>query len=316
MIFRSKDSRLLLSQILLLIGFVFLILTGCGSTTGSSTSNSGPNGSREISNVIQPDLQVDTFAPGQLELHSSGIVKVELVSLLGASISGIPVEESTVVTSNAIPQGTPTATLEDAFGSNYKPYVTATLSPNAGPFQINSIGPAEQSLEQSIVEWKWSLIPQVAGNQILDVDLEATWRSSKGSKGPFRIGDQQLGVEVVEPAPTPIPTPTATPIPTPTPTPIPLPTPTSLPTSIQSQGSGDTLQVVSNIAQVGGVIWVLLFGGRAVAEINVFDALRKRIHLRRPSKLTTTNILLALIFLALVSLFLRPTLLPILHGSP
>lgn len=67
----------------------------------------------------------------------------------------------------------------------------------------------------------------------------------------------------------------------------------------------DWLQIIANIAQILGVIWVLLFGGRAAIQV-IGDFLRRR-PIRQPRPSTVTNVLLALILLALISLRLIPT---------
>lgn len=67
----------------------------------------------------------------------------------------------------------------------------------------------------------------------------------------------------------------------------------------------DWLQIIANIAQILGVIWVLLFGGRAAIQV-IGDFLRRR-PIRQPRPSTVTNVLLALILLALISLRFIPT---------
>lgn len=67
----------------------------------------------------------------------------------------------------------------------------------------------------------------------------------------------------------------------------------------------DWLQTIANIAQILGVIWILLFGGKAAIQV-IGDILRRR-PIRQPRASTVTNVLLALILLALISLRLIPT---------
>ena len=67
----------------------------------------------------------------------------------------------------------------------------------------------------------------------------------------------------------------------------------------------DWLQIVTNIVQIIGVCWVLLFGGRAAIQV-IGDFMRRR-PIRQPRASTVTNVLLALILLALISLRLIPT---------
>ena len=55
----------------------------------------------------------------------------------------------------------------------------------------------------------------------------------------------------------------------------------------------DWLQIIANTAQILGVIWVLLFGGKAAIQV-IGDILRRR-PIRQPRASTVTNVLLALI---------------------
>lgn len=64
------------------------------------------------------------------------------------------------------------------------------------------------------------------------------------------------------------------------------------------------LQIISNIVQVLGVIWIFAFGGKAV--LDVLRDISNHQPIRRVSAATITNVLLALIFLALVSLRFFP----------
>jgi hypothetical protein len=74
----------------------------------------------------------------------------------------------------------------------------------------------------------------------------------------------------------------------------------------------DIIQVVANLAQIGGVLWMFFYGGKAV-NVVVKGIMRK--HPRLPSAGTITNILLASIFLVLVTSLLHPTILPLPWSS-
>jgi hypothetical protein len=70
----------------------------------------------------------------------------------------------------------------------------------------------------------------------------------------------------------------------------------------------DWLQNVANIAQIVGVIWVLLFGGKAVAD--VIRDFRIGIPIK-VNPLVTLNILVAAIFVVLLGILVRPIFLPL-----
>jgi hypothetical protein len=65
----------------------------------------------------------------------------------------------------------------------------------------------------------------------------------------------------------------------------------------------DWLQIIADIAQVFGVVWVLFFGGKAVIDV-IQDTLKHQPIKVSPA--TVTNVLLALILLALLSLRFSP----------
>lgn len=101
----------------------------------------------------------------------------------------------------AISAGTVDVPLKNAFGPGYEPFAFATLSPDAGPFRIIPIDAAigGESLRQTKVIWKWSVLPLEAGTQVLDVDIEVLWRPVGGKTQAvheYRIGDKQFGVQV------------------------------------------------------------------------------------------------------------------------
>jgi hypothetical protein len=70
----------------------------------------------------------------------------------------------------------------------------------------------------------------------------------------------------------------------------------------------DWLQIVANIAQIIGVIWVLLFGGKAI--IDVIRGFNTRISVR-VNPLVTLNILVAAILVVLLGMLVRPIFLPL-----
>src|SRR6266568_3118368 len=77
----------------------------------------------------------------------------------------------------------------------------------------------------------------------------------------------------------------------------------------------DWLQIVANIAQIVGVIWALVFGGKVVADvIRGFRGFRRSISIK-VNPLVTLNILAAAILVVLLGMFVRPILLPLPNPS-
>src|SRR5450432_987770 len=70
----------------------------------------------------------------------------------------------------------------------------------------------------------------------------------------------------------------------------------------------DWLQIVANIAQIVGVIWVLLFGGKVITD--VIRGFRRKISMK-VNPLVTLNIFVAAILVVLLGMLVRPILLPL-----
>jgi len=204
MVNQKRQSIRGVARILIFAGFILIAVVGCGGSP--SYPDSGP-----LSQVKQPHLRLQTTYPSQMLIQTSAVVRVRLVSDQDINISTIPVEKATVVSSNSEPQGTPTASLSQAFGPDYTLSLTTSLTSDA--FKITSIplNVQPQSPDQPSVEWKWSIFSQNTNDQVLDVTVFSTWQSKKDKSnviGPFIVAEQQLLVNVTLPAPTPTPTPT------------------------------------------------------------------------------------------------------------
>jgi hypothetical protein len=165
-----------------------------------------------IVNLNLSQIAINIDAPHSMQINRSYIVKVSLTAKRQKYISTLMLEKAQVTTVDATPVGTPGSTLERAFGPDYEPVADATLSPSTGPFQITQIQPADQSLKQPQVLWKWAVIPLEPGNQIVDIDIKAKWSSNKGLVQEGRIGDKQISIDVMPPSSTPTPSPTSEPL--------------------------------------------------------------------------------------------------------
>jgi hypothetical protein len=305
----SREVRYMALQAFFFVGLVLLILSGCGGSSPTGSPSSLLPGCSGAANIVacstQSNLQIDVGNAPQMKVHDSQVIKVELREIHYAAINeippdaSIPAEKSTVTIANTNPVGTPGTNLRDAFGSGYEVFATATLSPNPA-FTFMPLGDtaSEQPLTQNSVLWRWSVIANEPGTEILDVNIEAMWGSPTSGQlppqKPVSIGNAQVSIQVTETLPTPTPTPN--------PTPTPMPTPTVTPTALPSHNSFDTLQFASNIAQVASLIYLVIFGGRAV-----YDVVESH-KLRLPSAPILTNILLAAILVLISLFFLLPAL--------
>lgn len=188
------------------VSSLFIVRTG-NNVQPQPTPTHNPTvvtaGRTPVINLPLSSIDIVVDAPPSVQLNQSYIFTVSLAPKGQPLFSHLQIEKATATASDTIAMGTPGTTLGNAFGPGYEPSATATLSPNDGPLKINPIGPTVQSLNQQEVTWKWTVVPAEVGTDILDVDIEATWKSQKlGFQGPYRLGDKQFIVEVKAAPPT------------------------------------------------------------------------------------------------------------------
>jgi hypothetical protein len=202
-----------------------------------------------VQEVLPSFLSIAVDAPSSMLINHSYVVKASLGPEWQSSLA-LMREPATVTASGINVSGTPDAAIKDAFGPGYTPIANATLSPDAGPFQIVPIAaepPSGATLDQQSVVWKWSVIPRTAGASYLDVTVTIIWKSllGKADKGPYMVGDQQPNVQVLDPTPVP---PKPTPVPPVTVDPVHINIPSIanalLPYILGIAGSGSVLAVV------------------------------------------------------------------------
>ncbi len=195
-----RTRTLLAASCMLLFGsLMLLILYGCGG------ASSGTSGSVQITNSTLSTLKVETLIPLQMESKNSYLVTVSLLPATGqVDVSQVLGEKATVITTRPTPIGTPDVALQQAFGSGYEPYATATLSATTFDVQPNSL--PQQSLKQKVVQWTWNLTPQNAGSQqVIGVDIVLEWLPT-GNQNPglpppeYTIANPQFLVDVSNPS--------------------------------------------------------------------------------------------------------------------
>jgi hypothetical protein len=64
--------------------------------------------------------------------------------------------------------------LNDVFGPGYKVFASAHLITTS--FDVQLIGPTEQSTHQGIIYWNWNIFPKSSGTQIINADIELVWK--------------------------------------------------------------------------------------------------------------------------------------------
>lgn len=192
-----RTKLIFLASLLLFFTCFCLLLISCGGATSPGTS---PPSLARL-DITQTTIKTQ-FPPKMLKNHSYEVKVFLLSTANGENISNILIEKATVVASNPTPVGTPHTALLNAFGPGYTPYATANLY--GGTFTIQAISPAEQSLQQSIIEWDWNITPQDTGQQVLNVDVVLQWKSTLSSTSTlppptYSIGNPSMLVTVNDP---------------------------------------------------------------------------------------------------------------------
>lgn len=192
-------------RLFFLLALLLFALSACGSTT-TPGSNAGTS---LLSDSSIQTLRIATTYPQNMQVNDSYQLRVSLVPLNGQSLKAIiATEQATQVATEPTPVGTPGATVLNAFGKGYEPYARAALA--ASSFQVVSTQQDEQSLAQPAVEWDWDVTPSSAGTQVIFVDIWIQWLPIHASSTPlppptYRLGENQLAIEVAATPPPPQP---------------------------------------------------------------------------------------------------------------
>lgn len=183
-----------------------LALAGCGSAAATLPSVS------QVASTSFGSLVVTTRIPENMRVGESYIVRVTLAPHGGYStLSDIPDERSSAITSSATPVGTPSVALRNAFGSGYEPYAHAQLA--GGSFTLQMVSQDVQSLRQPTVTWEWNITPLFSGAQLIDAAITVEWvPTSAGSHSlplnpSYTIATVDTPVTVLTAAPMGTPTP-------------------------------------------------------------------------------------------------------------
>jgi hypothetical protein len=201
---RSKQEipRLkIASYIFFIISLVAVI------STSACDIGTGPQLPAQLVNLKISSMKLVTQIPSPMNVKQSYVVRVSLVSALGATtIATLVQEKPTLVVGDTSPIGTPDATLLNAFGLGYEPSATATLDASAFTVIPANDTAKPQSLRQPEVHWDWNVTPLYTGTQIITVRVWIQWIRIQSGGAPssptpaYSIGETpNISVSVRDP---------------------------------------------------------------------------------------------------------------------
>jgi hypothetical protein len=137
--------------------------------------------------------------PEKAEVNRSDSVRIAFVQTeSGEYYAALERDGNRILSTTPIPAGTPEAPLDEAFGLDYEGFARADLVGTT--FDIKAVGSREQSLAQQKITWKWNVVSDKPGRQVLDAIIEVEWRPKKGGEPIVRQAWQQsLDVLVEKP---------------------------------------------------------------------------------------------------------------------
>ncbi len=129
-----------------------------------------------------PAAIIEAEWPAWMEINRSDLIRVSLmrnaqqgfvaqVQMTGRSHTAVP--------ATPIPVGTPSTSLEAAFGPDYEACATAELT--SATFDYKAVAPQDcQALDQPELTWQWSIASKNKGVQNLVLTINAQWTSKTG----------------------------------------------------------------------------------------------------------------------------------------
>ena len=79
---------------------------------------------------------------------------------------------------------TSSRSINNLFGLGYKVFANAHLVTTS--FDVQLLGPEEQSVNQDIINWNWNISPKLSGVQIINADIEFEWKPIGGGETVIR----------------------------------------------------------------------------------------------------------------------------------
>ena len=144
---------------------------------------SATSGNQNNVQPTQENIVVQYEWPSEMELTERP--KKVKVTLLKTSAgfrliqhhNGESNKESELVTPIPIPQSTPEAPIEFAYGSEYQAYVVAQLKTKDFYVEQKTPGGEEQSLRYNRIDWEWEIRPKVEGERTIEIYIDVVWKA-------------------------------------------------------------------------------------------------------------------------------------------
>ncbi len=168
-------SLLVLSALSFLTFALLPLRSSASVPVGNFFSSIPVGGPGSMAEAALSDLVIEKDWPAQMDLNTSDTVEIVLTlnnggNLLPTATSG----NHRIAQAAPIPVGTPDASIEEAFGRGYEAFATANLV--ATTFDVKPLGPQEQRLNQTALEWSWNMSSKSLGTQIVNADIEVQWK--------------------------------------------------------------------------------------------------------------------------------------------
>jgi hypothetical protein len=144
----------------------------------------------------QTQTVIEVEWPVQMEINRADSVRIALIRISeGVYVPTVEVGGNVVEAATPIPVGTPGAPIEEAFGSSYYAYATASLVGTT--FDIKRASLERRSLAQDRIVWEWNLTPTAKGPQALNANIVIEWEPDDGGATIERqIWQARLDTEV------------------------------------------------------------------------------------------------------------------------
>ncbi|HEY0068811.1 MAG TPA: hypothetical protein VGE04_02465 [Chloroflexia bacterium] len=138
---------------------------------------------------------IEASWPRNMQLERADAIVISLIRTTDVVTPSVRqgVDGRTTKLDVLVPVGTPGAGIESAFGKTYEASATVKLEGLA--FKIQPEAADYQSLAESRVTWAWNVMPQIAGRQTLNIDIDVRWQSSDKTI-ERRVWTNQIQTEV------------------------------------------------------------------------------------------------------------------------
>lgn len=168
--------------------------SGCGS---------GGGGVDTITGIPTWRLRIEEEWPDQIDIKGSDSISVLLAKpqLSGGELLTPADNRKTMTGTPFLVGDNPDAPLGSVFGTGYEAY-SATAHLVATTFNIQALGPEEQAINQTSIEWTWDISPKALGTQVIGLDIEVRWKpTSKGGREDIlrQVWQSQMVVRIYEP---------------------------------------------------------------------------------------------------------------------